>query len=1030
MYTINNLNKKYKYIELSSEIKNDFIGSILLGVDNKNFKRNINDFKDVIVHYKTKLNSIINKKYKKNFSKNSKDHLNILEKIIKYNIIIYNFNKNNISYKNNIKNFDKYIVLLNKNKKIHLIFKYNNEKKITKLSKCEILNTNNMIGGGLIVSKNKRRRTGNPVNRDNQVQVNNNLNYQYPLNNRQENEDLKDSINKNLENIKKLINNDKINTILQKLSGIIKIKINRNEIVFNPMKNYNNNNNNNTNIIDYKDIIELYLLNGQDAKKDFENVPNVFTKKCGEKQYDYFKNYKIFEYYIIFYNLMKDDSDEFKLNIVTRKLAEYMSDDNYNGRIKTFFQNYINISTGINQDLFQYISIYNYSFNNFNNIFEQLVSDVEFFVSIALDDFRFNQEYTSFNVLNHLYSNLKNDKLSNIINKNSNQYTIFKLYDAQNNAKTQSSNLEINSIGDDDYIKQVVLLSNFIDAGNISSDALNRLQDYKKYIHRNNIDKYKEEVHNNFIKLCKIFTLKKDANIEIFEFYNNTNNNNTNDYKIIRLNNIIANDSNNILDILDPLTILKNHLDKTIDINKQYNILLKIGDFKIFNIIIKYKKLQNYIDDKSQYLEYKIENYNNINTIAFQIKNIKGNKGNYKQKKILKLLNLKALGDFSHCIFLKIFKTYFNKPSQIGAGDVQDEQEIIDVKAIKNINDDNLNKLSKLFYFNENKVCYLFRYNSRKIDIDYYEKLEQNDKNILPVKYLTINNTEFLDIEKKYLYFDDNLYIILNNKINNNKLNTINLNNLKNIDVDIVNLLYNFFYILCDNLENPKNPINKKGDLIIKIDNYKNNIRQINISNINIQEYNYYINSILESNNYINNNIQKDIGNLHQNKFYIIGILNILMKVYLYDELLFIIMARKFYSTFIKENTNSEDELIKSLIKLYEEINEKNNMNTTSNNSNIEKKNYIYKVNKYFSISQKIVDKLNNNGNTNFNLIGNGNSLNEKINKLISEYNTNSILPNNTRKMFMISTVDNLLKTYCLANDLSFSVDGVTIIYK
>jgi hypothetical protein len=895
-----------------------------------------------------------------------------------------------------------------------------------------------MIGGGPGWSKvnlgnqgnrnfsNKRPRINNQVNRYTHV------NFQYPLNNRQENKDLIESINNNLKDIKDSINNSKIKIILEKLSSIIKNKITSNEIVFNPIKNYNDN----TNIIDYRDIIELYLLNGHDAKKDFENVRNVFTIKCGEKQYDYFKNYKIFEYYIIFYNLMKDGNN-FKLNIVTRKLAEYMSYPNYKDNIIAFFEyiENINDNTNIEESFINYSS---------NTKFGQPVSDVEFFISIALDDFRFNQEYTSFNVLNHLYSNLKNNTPSNIINKNSIQYTIFKLYDAQNNAKTQSSNLEINSFGDEDYIKQVVLLSNFIDAGNISSDALNRLQDYKKYIHRNNINNYKKAVHNNFIELCKIFTLNKTASINIFEYYNNTNNDNTNHHNKIKLNNI-ANDSNNILDILDPLTILQKYQSYTINSNGQYKITLKIDEFEIFDITIKNNKLQEYINNKSQYLEYKIINYNNINTIASTIRNIKTRNSRLsladEQKKILKLLNLKALGDFSHCIFLKIFKTNFNKTSQTQIGSGPDEQEFIDVDAINNINDnDNLNKLIKLFDFNETG-CYLFRYNSRntetgtktKTDIQFYENLKPKniEKNILPVKYLVssrnIQKTEFLDIDNIYLYFDDNLFIENNLFINLNKFET-NLHFKKsNINADLVNLLYNFFYILCDNLVNPKGSTNKKinkNDLIEIINEY---ITEIKNSNSNIQEYDKYIkfiNSIIESNYYINNNIQRDIISLHQYNSYIIGILNILMKVYLYDELLFIIMARKFYSTFIQKNTNSENVLIDDLIKLHKEINEK----MTNNNSNI-RDDYIYKVKKYFSISQKIVDKLNNNGNSNNYSISNDNSLDEKINKLISEYNTNSILPNNTRKMFMISTVDNLLKTYCLANDLSFSVDGVTIIY-
>jgi hypothetical protein len=897
-----------------------------------------------------------------------------------------------------------------------------------------------MIGGGLTVSRDNQHNL-----------VNSRVNFQYPSNNNNvEKNTLINNIDINLTNIKDSIDNNKINIILQKLSSIIKTKIDNYKIVFNPIniEKYKKNK------IDYKDIIELYLLNGHDAKKDFENVRNVFTRSFGEKQYDYFKNYIIFEYYIIFYNLLRENNnDKFKLNIVTRKLAEYMSYPNYKDNIIAFFEYIKNINDNTN--------IEESFINNSSNIkFGQPVSDVEFFVVIALDDFRFNQEYTSFNVLNHLYSNLKNDKPSNIINKNSNQYTIFKLYDAQNNAKTQSSNLEINSFGDEDYIKQVVLLSNFIDAGNISSDALNRLQDYKKYIHRNNIDEYKKEVHNNFIELCKIFTLNKTASINIFEYYNNTNNDNTNQDNKIELNNInnIANDSNNILDILDPLTILKNHLDKTIDINKQYNILLKIDDFKIFNISIKYDKLQDYINDKSQYLEYKIKNYNNINTIASTIRNIKRTSNfQNKQNYILKLLNLKALGDFSHCIFLKIFKTYFNKTSQTQKGGVvkkkqRFELELIDVDAIKNIeNKKNLNKLKNLFDFNEIKGDYLFRYNSRNtrnnIDIDYYQKLSEDNikKNILPVKYLVssrnISKTEFLDINNIYLYFVGH-FIILNKKINNQKSIEINidLDNLINIQTDIVNLLYNFFYILCDNLENSKNPTDKKINkkyLIEEINKYKNDIIQIKNSDIN--EYNKYINTIqIDINNYnkyneyINYNIKTDIDNLNNTiniNFKAIGILNILMKLYLYDELLFIIMARKFYNTFINKNTNIEDELITDLIELYKEINIKN--------INITREDYIYKVKKYFSISQKIQEQLNSNTN---NVISNDNRSNilmrkknkritDKINQLEKEHNTNSILPNYTRKMFMISTVDNLLKTYCLANDLSFSVDGVTIIY-
>jgi len=77
------------------------------------------------------------------------------------------------------------------------------------------------------------------------------------------------------------------------------------------------------------------------------------------------------------------------------------------------------------------------------------------------------------------------------------------------------------------------------------------------------------------------------------------------------------------LDILDPLTILQKYQSYTINSNGQYKITLKIDEFEIFDITIKNNKLQEYINNKSQYLEYKIINYNNINTIASTIRNIK-----------------------------------------------------------------------------------------------------------------------------------------------------------------------------------------------------------------------------------------------------------------------------------------------------------------------------------------------------------------------------------------------------------------------
>ena len=1172
IYNINDFYNEYKYIELKDTIKNDFIASILLGIDNKNFRKNINDFKDIIEYYKTKLNKFVNDKYNKNFTKNNKDHLNILEKLIKYNLVVYNVNKNKISYENDNKNFNKYIILLNKDNKTHLLFKYKDQKKITKLSKNDLINTDIMNGGETQQSQ-PAAMENNAVITDNSAPIASRSAATRRLNRKATTRRstriasgkpkltlknsaaakrkqlnklaadiskvkpqtidingskklLKDNININLNLIKILSENgenglnDKIDGILTNLSNIIKGLINENDIIYNPLKKENNYK---TPILDYKDIIELYILNGHDAKKDFENKDGVFQKSIGKKHYDYFENYKFLELYIIFYNLTKNN-DSFNINLVTCRLADYISMKDYFIKLKDYIQFIINeLSNQSNKDkLIEFIN------SNDNKKFNQKdrginVGDVEYFIVIALDDYKF-YDYSSFNVLNNLHSNLliKNENTISIADTNE-LITIFKLYDAQNNAKTQLNILEDIPFIKNHNIKQLVLLSNFIDSGNIGADALDRLQDYKKYIPQENIGQYKKEVHEQFLNLCKIFTFNIEKTNNIVNIIIGQEDNVTK----IDLNN------NNILDILDPIMILKKNKDiisnKSSKRNK-YKISVNISSLKIFDIIIDYEDIIKYFYNDLQYLKFSKVNYNTINYISNKIKEINGSEGTntIKSEKIKKLLNLKALGDFSHCIFLNIFKKNYNSLLEGQDGGVGTKRNNLDNSTIENIineieNKEILHKMKNLFFFNEKKNSSFRNNNIKNKDdntIDKYNKTNRSfyeyyrdciNDNILPVKYLNIvvagqqQHIRFLDnitpfmrnnikvklddytfglynIKKnsktnsnmqigtgggknkrrkkeytvdgiydrewdnkinqhqyvikyegydKYYYneydnlchldkfkkYNENFELFINISSNDDLPDIISNEEYEEYDhVDVINLIYNFFYILFDDLNNKLGlTINTMKDYIISnIGKLKGwNFDKLNKINNLFNEYKENIKKIP----YLKDSLI-DSEEIDENTYFDY-IFNVLFKIYLYDELLFMIIARIINNVIVNEQKNQEDLLIEKLTELYKIFNDNNN------NTNTEE-NYLNKIDTYFSIPGFIEKKLN--------LIETNNTFEEEYKRRIGvlkehyEYDgvENSKIKN---KMFMISTIDNLLKTYCLANDLSFSVDGGIIKY-
>lgn len=86
-------NKKYKIISINGKNNNKFLMNILIGFNIKNLENN--NLNELINDLKKKLNKKISKKNNNKFNKFNKSHLNILEKTLNVNLIIYdnNFNK-------------------------------------------------------------------------------------------------------------------------------------------------------------------------------------------------------------------------------------------------------------------------------------------------------------------------------------------------------------------------------------------------------------------------------------------------------------------------------------------------------------------------------------------------------------------------------------------------------------------------------------------------------------------------------------------------------------------------------------------------------------------------------------------------------------------------------------------------------------------------------------------------------------------------------------------------------------------------
>ena len=84
------LDNNYLLVELDDKVKNNFLSSFLIGIDNKFLKLDTADLNESTNYYKDKLNDKVMKKFDgKKFNKLSKKHLTYLADLCKMNLVIF-----------------------------------------------------------------------------------------------------------------------------------------------------------------------------------------------------------------------------------------------------------------------------------------------------------------------------------------------------------------------------------------------------------------------------------------------------------------------------------------------------------------------------------------------------------------------------------------------------------------------------------------------------------------------------------------------------------------------------------------------------------------------------------------------------------------------------------------------------------------------------------------------------------------------------------------------------------------------------
>ena len=137
MYTFKkfkHLDNNYMLVELNDKVKNNFLSSFLIGIDNKFLKLDTGDLNESTDYYKNKLNDKVMEKFDgKKFNKLNKKHLTYLAELCKMNLVIFDLNKLNLKFSTELNKKNKTVYMFKHGKKEYLLMKQNMRGMVSKL---------------------------------------------------------------------------------------------------------------------------------------------------------------------------------------------------------------------------------------------------------------------------------------------------------------------------------------------------------------------------------------------------------------------------------------------------------------------------------------------------------------------------------------------------------------------------------------------------------------------------------------------------------------------------------------------------------------------------------------------------------------------------------------------------------------------------------------------------------------------------------------------------------------------------------
>ena len=128
------LDNNYMLVQLDDKIKNNFLSSFLIGIDNKFLKLDTADLNESTDYYKNKLNDKVVKKFDgKKFNKLNKKHLTYLADLCKMNLVIFDLDKLDLKFSTDLNKKNKTVYLFKHGKKEYLLMKQNMRGMVSKL---------------------------------------------------------------------------------------------------------------------------------------------------------------------------------------------------------------------------------------------------------------------------------------------------------------------------------------------------------------------------------------------------------------------------------------------------------------------------------------------------------------------------------------------------------------------------------------------------------------------------------------------------------------------------------------------------------------------------------------------------------------------------------------------------------------------------------------------------------------------------------------------------------------------------------